>query len=244
MPKLRNVLAVVCGTVTLGGAAAWMTVRPWWHSWGVDPADAERALPGDDVIPGAPISDTRSLRVAAPPSAVWPWLLQMGYGRGGWYSYDAIDMRGSSAAGILPDHQALAVGDIVPTHPTGGFEVRAIEPEHALVLYMDAAMARAQALAAAAKSGGDAEETPANLKAAGAFMANSQPEEFKASWTFVLEPDGEDATRLIERVRADFSGSEKPWSEFLRPLMGFGVFVMVRKQMLGIRRRVEGAAAA
>lgn len=241
MPKLRNVLAVACGTATLGGAAAWFTVRPWWHTWGVDPADAERALPGDDAIPDAPISDTRSLRVAAPPSAVWPWLLQMGYGRAGWYSYDAIDMKGSSAGRILPEQQALAVGDVVPTHPGGGFEVRAVEPEHALVLYLDAEMARAQA--EAARSVGGTEETPANLKAAGAFMANSQPEEFKASWTFVLEPESDGVTRLIERVRADFSGGEKRWSEVLRPLLGFGVFVMVRKQMLGIRRRVEGATA-
>ncbi len=52
MPKLRNVAAVVAGTVTLGGAAIWFTVRPWWHRWGVDPDEAARELPGDDVVSG------------------------------------------------------------------------------------------------------------------------------------------------------------------------------------------------
>ena len=52
MPKLRNVAAVVAGTVTLGGAAIWFTVRPWWHRWGVDPDEAVRRLPGDEVVPG------------------------------------------------------------------------------------------------------------------------------------------------------------------------------------------------
>ena len=75
---------------------------------GCVPGDANRPLAGDDLIPDAGIVDTRSLVIDAPPSAVWPWLVQLGFGRGGWYSYDRLDMSGSSADRILPEFQDLA----------------------------------------------------------------------------------------------------------------------------------------
>ena len=236
MPKLRNVVALVAGTVTLGGAAIWFTVRPWWHRWGADPDEASRQLPGDEVVPDAPISDTRAITIAAPPSAIWPWLVQMGFGRGGWYSYDVMDMKGSSADRILPELQELVVGDVVPTSPGGGFDVKVIEPGHAIVLYLDTKMVRAQA--EAAKSGA-VDAAPVNLQAGGAFMGVAQPTEFSATWTFVVEPLGEDASRLIERFRIRFDGGDKPWMKVTLPFMGFGVFAMVRRQLLGIKSRVE-----
>ena len=241
MPKLRNLAALVAGATTLGGAAAWLTIRPWWHAWGVDPAEAVQPLAGDDVVPNAPVSDTRAITIDAPPSAVWPWLVQMGFGRGGWYSYDVMDMKGRSAERILPEFQALTVGDVVPTHPGGGFEVKAIEPGQALVLYLDTALVRADAEAAKADAAGtpDAETTPANLRAGGALMSVAQPTEFAASWTFVIEPRGDDRTRLIERFRVRFDGGDQPWTTFTVPLMSFGVFAMVRRQLLGIKARVD-----
>ncbi len=243
MPKLRNLVAVVAGASTLGGAAIWCTVRPWWHAWGVDDGEAVKPLPGDDVVPDAPVSDTRAVTIQAPPAAVWPWLVQMGFGRGGWYSYDAIDMKGKSAGAILPEFQTLAVGDLVPTHPGGGFEVRALEPGHAVSLYFDSEMVRSQAAAtnARAADADAAEATPVNLQAGGALMGAAQPTEFAVSWTFVVEPLPDDQTRLIERVRIRFDGGDKPWTKFTLPFMGFGVFVMIRRQLLGIRERVERA---
>jgi hypothetical protein len=238
MRKLRNLTAVLVGAVAVAGSAYWFAVRPWWQDWGTDPAEASRPLPGDDVVPGAPVGDTRAITIAAPPSAVWPWLMQMGFGRAGWYSYDMIDMKGASADRIQPEIPPLAVGDIVPTHPGGGFEVRVVEPEHALVLYIDTALVRSQAEAARA---GATEASPANIAATGALMGAAQPTEFAASWAFVLEPLGADATRLIERFRVSFDGGDQPWTKFTLPFMGFGVFVMVRRQLLGIKERVEGA---
>jgi hypothetical protein len=236
MRTCRNLVALVAGTATLGGAALWFTVRPWWHRWGVDPDEATRPLPGDDVVPDAPISDTRAITIAAPPSAIWPWLVQMGFGRGGWYSYDVMDMKGSSADRILPELQELAVGDTVPTSPGGGFEVKAIDPGHSLVLYLDTKLVRAQAEAARS---GATEAAPVNLQAGGALMGVAQPTEFSATWSFVVEPLGEDTARLIERFRIRFDGGDKPWMKATLPLMGFGVFTMVRRQLLGIRDRVE-----
>lgn len=236
MPKLRNLVAVAAGTTTLGGAAFWVAVRPWWHGWGIDPGEAVKLLPGDDIVPNAPVSDTRAVTIDAPPSAVWPWLVQMGFGRGGWYSYDVVDMKGKSAERILPEFQTLTVGDIAPTHPGGGFEVKVIEPGHALVLYLDTDLVRSQAEAAKSHA---AETSPANLQAAGALMGTAQPTEFAASWAFVVEPLADDRTRLIERFRIKFDDGDRPWTRFTLPFMGFGVFVMVRKQLLGIRARVE-----
>ena len=103
-------------------------VRPWWQSWGIDRTDVDRTLPGDGLVPDAPTIDTRSIEIAAPPSDVWPWLVQMGYGRAGWYSYDSIDMVGASSRRIVPEWQSLAVGDVLlPPIVTAGdeFPVRA-----------------------------------------------------------------------------------------------------------------------
>ena len=122
-------------TVPIGAYA--FIVRPWQKNWGVDPAEAAKALPGDDLVPEAGAVETRGITIDATPAEVWPWLAQMGYGRGGWYSYDQLDMKGHSTMEILPEWQGLKVGDIVPTHPDGGFEVRLLEPERALALYVE-----------------------------------------------------------------------------------------------------------
>lgn len=212
-------------------------VRPWWQSWGIDSHDITRTLPGDELVPEAPVMDTRSIEIAAPPSDVWPWLLQMGYGRAGWYSYDTIDMMGASSRRIVPEWQALAIGDVVPTHPGGGFVVRAMEPERVLVLYSDTAIVTAQA-AAAREAPTEAPST--NVQAAGTFLGATQPTEFAASWAFVLEPIADGHTRLVERFRVKFGETDKPWTAATLPVVGFGVFLMTRQQMLGIRDRAEG----
>lgn len=211
-----------------------LVIAPWWRSWGADPDEAVRALPGDDVIPDGVNAETRGITINAPPTAVWPWLVQMGYGRGGWYSYDQLDMRGASADRIVPELQSLSVGDIMPTHPAGGFVVKAMEPERALVLFTDTDTVREQARAAA-----DADPTPANVKLAGAFMEGAQPTDFAVSWAFVLEPLPGGRTRLIERTRVRFGQADKPWMRFTMPMMGFGVFVMMRRQLIGIRDRAQ-----
>ena len=68
---------------------------------------------------------------------MWPWLAQMGYGRAGWYSYDALDMNRPSSDDMDPSLAHVDVGDILPTHPSGGFEVRIAEPPYALVVFSD-----------------------------------------------------------------------------------------------------------
>jgi hypothetical protein len=167
-------------------------------------------------------------------------LLQLGFGRGGWYSYDRMDMKGRSADSILPEHQTLAVGDIVPTDPNGGFEVKVIEPERALVLLVNNEIAARRTDRARI----DAAATP-GLAASGRFMQASMPPEFAVSWAIVLEPLEGGRTRLIERVRASYVSPTRGrrGTRALAPALGFGVFLMTRRQMLGLAARATRYAA-
>src|SRR3954452_16915250 len=117
----------------------------------------------------------------------------MGYGRAGWYSYNPLDMRGSSAETIVPAWQPIAVGDRIPAWPGGGFEVAQVEPEHVLVLYLDDEIVARQAEEArtTAVHGVGSDDIPAGLAASAAIM-RTQPRRFRVSWAFILEPiDGE-----------------------------------------------------
>ena len=129
--------------VTAAGAAvtieaARRLVRTTVLTWGATPDEAARALPGDELLADADVVSTRAVTIDAPPSDVWPWLVQMGSGRGGAYTYDWIEnlfglgMR--SADTIHPEWQDLRVGDLIPGQASlPGMAVEVLEPERALV---------------------------------------------------------------------------------------------------------------
>jgi len=243
--RVRSLLFGAAAAIAAATTAYAVVVRPWWRAWGVDPADAAIDFPGDDLVTDANVDESRGVEIDAPPDAVWPWLIQMGYNRAGWYSYDAVDMKGASVDRIVPALQHLAVGDLVPNSPDTAFVVRALEPGRALVLYADEKTVEEQVAAARARrAAGEAiEETPANLKAA-AKMMPAMPG-FAASWTFVLLPLEEGRrTRLVERFRVRMPAPEGPAATVLGGAFGFGVFAMTRRQMLGIRDRAEAAQIA
>jgi hypothetical protein len=120
--------------VTVAVMSAYMRlVRPWQLRWGATDDEVARRLPGDDDVPRPTFNATRAVTIAARPETIWPWLIQIGIGRAGWYSYDLLDNLGrASAERILPEFQHLAVGDVIPMSPDGkqGQWVRAIEPNH------------------------------------------------------------------------------------------------------------------
>jgi hypothetical protein len=119
-----------------------IVIRPWHLTWGATAAEARQPLPGDDVVAHPVYQYTRAITIDAPAAAVWPWLVQIGQGRGGYYSYDWLEnLFGCdihSADRILPEFQRLAVGDTVRMYREGGgpppFIVVAIDPGRALVL--------------------------------------------------------------------------------------------------------------
>lgn len=229
-------LKVVILSMAAGVAIAYgLQAREQSRSWGLLPGDADRALPGDDLVAQPDVVETRSLIIEAPPAEVWPWLVQMGYGRGGWYSYAQLDRPWSppgrsvapSSESILPEFQGLAVGDIVPTHPGGGFAARVVEADRALVLYLDDPMVREQAQALVAEGA---------VKAAESVVDGDMPA-FRLSWAFVLDAESDGRSRLVERFRLQMDLSA-PQRRGLR-VLALGVFALMRSQMLGIKRRVE-----
>jgi hypothetical protein len=99
--------------------------------------EGRRALPGDHVVPDSTAQWTNGITIRGRPADVWPWLVQMGCQRAGWYSYDGLDNGGmASAERILPELQEVNVGDVLPWTPSDrdGFIVSSVDTERALVL--------------------------------------------------------------------------------------------------------------
>jgi hypothetical protein len=235
--RVPNVTRLLQVAAIVGGSA--LAVGIWKRRWDATPPEAQMLIPGDELVPETSTVETRAISIEAAPEEIWPWLVQMGYGRAGWYSYDKLDMKGISADRIMPEWQDLNPGDIMPTHEEGGFKVASLDPVRSLVLYMDDRLAREQRIATQSRK---AEPMTPGLRLSSEFLGRSMPSAFRVSWSFFLKPEGLLRTRLIQRVR--LQGSQNAVGMMLGPLLGFGVFLMQRKQMLGIKRRAEGQHAA
>ena len=198
--------------LTVYGAAA--LADRVFHDWGATPAERTRALPGDDLIPDVGSQSTMAITIHAPAAEVWPWLVQMGCTRAGWYSYDLIDNGGvASATRIRPEFQDVAVGYVIPANPKGsiGFPVLLVEPNRALIL-------------------GKVVDT-----------IERRPIEFpgirgRVVWSFVLEEPVEGATRMLVRTRSE---PQQPIERVVSPLWGVAHAAMQRKQLRSIKHRVE-----
>ena len=129
-------IARICAVLV--GVLPWLYLaflRPWHLRWGATGDEARRAMEGDEIVPHPLLEATRAVTIDAPPAAVWPWLVQMGYGRAGWYAYDQIDNRGvPSARTIVPELQDLKAGDRIPMSPSSAWTVAAMERDRLLVL--------------------------------------------------------------------------------------------------------------
>ncbi len=209
MPSIGRVALGVGGGVASAVFGYVLAVRPWHLGWGSTDVERRRVLPGDDLVTNPQIVATRAVTIDAPPAAVWPWLVQMGYRRAGWYSYDRFDNDGVVVRRVVPELQHIDVGDMMLTDERGGFRVVGIEPGRHLVL---------------------------------AIRGAEQGLEADISSVFVLTSTAETRTRLVLRLRAAFRGPrERLWGLLLFDL---GDFVMMRRQLLGIRERAEAAWAA
>ncbi len=183
--------------------------------------DARRPLPGDELLPEAKAILTLGITIAARPDVIWPFLVQMGAQRAGWYSYDSLDNGGrESAWDVLPELQSLEVGQILAARPEGedGYEVLAIEPERALVL-------------------GGLYDVEGQKQLA--FSAERPSTFWQVTWAFVLVPLGENETRLLVRARSDFAPPSMKWkAAWMAPVHHF----MEREQLRNIRARAERRA--
>lgn len=203
-----------------------------YHS-GATRAEVTGALPGDDVIAHPAAEWTRAATIAAPPEAIWPWLVQMGYDRGGWYTNERLDrlvwqVSATSADTLRPDLQQLHIGDVIADGPEHAayFHVRSLEPERAIVYYSLRHPYRGHPLA---------DTRPATLETMeGRLRDGGRYLEF--SWAFVLDPIDAEHTRLIIRTRADYEPAALGLFEV--PL-GWVDLYHAHTMLGGIRRRVE-----
>lgn len=224
MPK-RSSFSAISTLVTLGAAALGaytFFVRPWHLRWGATDDEARRSLLGDSLISNAKLQATHAITIHAPPEAVWPWLVQMGHGRGGFYSYEWVEkvlgLYPSNANHIVPSLQELHAADDVPLSPDGaGLPVDIVVPNRTLVMHADAPI-----------------EARVAVMQAGYYR--------RVTWSFHLEPVDGTHTRLIERWRADWEPTLSN-TLFIRTVLEPGAFVMQRQMLLGIKARAERAWA-
>src|SRR5699024_10096919 len=108
------------------------------QGWGATPEEVDAVLPGDDILGPADLVATRAVEIQAPAEDVWPWLAQLGQGRGGFYSYDGLQsllgLDIQNADDVVPEWQHIAPGDPVRLTEEVALVVEIAEPEHALVL--------------------------------------------------------------------------------------------------------------
>jgi hypothetical protein len=216
----RRVLAAAAVTVAALGSLR--LLRGWHERWGATPEELVGPLPGDDLVPEPASQSTRAITVRAPAAQVWPWVVQLGADRGGFYSYDWLEnlfrLGIHSADEVVPQWQQRDVGDLVHADAagTGGWYVARVVPGEALVLQM------------------------ANV-GAGRPMRRDELLRWEFLWTFALREAGDGTTRLLVRERVGFGNR---WTRALMAPVGLVSFVMTRKMLRGIRDRAEARPTA
>jgi hypothetical protein len=219
-PTIARLGAAAC---LIGASVVYhRAVRPALRGWGADPEEHQAVLPGDHLVHGR-YHTTHAVTISRPADEVWPWLVQMGYERGGWYSYDRLERamgagdfaEGGSARRIIPQLQSLSVGDTVALSAAGGMTVAGLDPPRSLVLRFEMDLITA---------------APASRRSRAVM---------DWTWAFILEPvDG--GCRLLVRVRAD---SRPPALMLAMPLLELVHFAMEQKMLRTIKQRVEAASA-
>ena len=221
MADLQTIMDGLGGALAVGGTVVLSPLlAPWYRKWGATAEEARRRMPGDELALQPRSEITCAVTIRAPAAQVWPWLVQIGCRRAGWYSYDLLDNGGQpSADRILAEHQHLAVGDEVLLTPKGplAMPVAAVEPERTLVL------------------GGTMNTGTGEAVAPGEPLPEAYYTGINA---FLLEGAGEGTTRLLFRQRLDWNRSRANtlmYRGFLEPIS----FVMARRMLKGIKHRAE-----
>lgn len=219
-----NRLLLTVGALLAAVAAvySWL-VRPRMLRWGATDDEVAEPFPGDEFVDGGKRSATMATTINAPPERVWPWLLQMGTDRGGWYSWDHLDNFGRRSADRLHlEWQDVAVGSRMNGKPDGSqyWEVVALEPERFLCLRISL-----------------------DLKGRQYDPAGPRPRFFTDStWGFQLKPLPEGRTRLIVSGYWAFAPA------LLQPVLSFFAlepshWIMQTRQFANLKRLAEGAPA-
>jgi hypothetical protein len=132
-----RLLAIIALPVLLS-AIYLFAIRPSALRWGATAEEVARSMPGDDLVSSPSFCATRGITIQGRPDDIWPWLVQIGYGRAGFYGYDLIENLGSvsgirSAGSILPELQHPKTGDVLPISAVASLVFDSIQPDHDLI---------------------------------------------------------------------------------------------------------------
>ncbi|MDO8107026.1 hypothetical protein Q6348_07415 [Isoptericola sp. b441] len=212
---------VVAGVAAVSwGAATWSAAHRLGRTYGSTPSERATSLPGDDIIARPTAVTDHAITVHAGPEQIWPWLVQMGWGRAGWYTARWVDRllfpaNGPSADRIVPELQHIEVGTFIPDGPPEskcGLIVEHLEKERALVLH-----------------------STTHLPLSWRSFASAD-----WSWAFVLTPAADGTTRFHFRSR----WVTAPWWLTLTSDLAVvpADFVMSRDMLRGVKERAERQA--
>ena len=209
---MRRRSAARAGAIAVAAAAYVLLARTRQLRWGATSQECEASLPGDDLIAHPDLTATRAIAVATSADRVWPWIAQLGQGRGGFYSYDFLENLAGcdihSADRIVAEWQDLKIGDEVRLAPAVGLDVAAVEPGRSLVLRGGVPMG-----------------------------ASAPPYDF--TWAWILQEERDGTARLVVRERYAYT---RWWAWLLVEPVEAVSFVMTQKMLRGIRDRAEQAA--
>jgi len=175
-----------------------LVYRPWQLSWGATADEVARPMVGDGLVKNPTFNATRAVTINAPAERIWPWIVQIGYKRAGFYSWDILDNDDiPSAERIIPEYQDLQIGDLVPLSEETDADVVDMELNKRLLLV---------------------------------FQSDGT-----VTWAWALYEIDANRTRLVTRLRWRTTSVV---SQFV--LDAFEI-IMMRKCLLGIKRRAEAA---
>jgi hypothetical protein len=119
-----NILLIIILLIAVFFVLYFTWLRAWQLRWGATDEELARPMPGDDIVKMPSFDATRAVTVNAPPRDIFPWIVQMGVTRAGWYSYDLLDnLARPSARTILSEFQPIKIGDLIPMSPDGKYGV-------------------------------------------------------------------------------------------------------------------------
>jgi len=214
MKKILKTVGILAGLAILA-VIVMIALMPWMDSWGATDTEIAASFPGDELVPSPAFSYNRAVTINAALEEIYPWIVQLGAERGGYYTYSWFETNILrcplvNADRIHEEWQDLKVGDQIKMCPGDSgprpWEVKIIEPNGAIVM-------------------GHKRSSPVDQE-------NGQ---WSDIWQFVLLPQMDGTTRLVLRSRDMKTGGI--W-DVIRP----GVFIMERGMLLGIKERAEGMA--
>ena len=193
---------LIKGVLLLTSLAALFCInyQPWRLHWGATREEIGRGMPGDGIVEDPTFDATRAITIDTIPEQIWPWIVQIGYGRAGFYSHDWLDNAGiRSSKEIIPEYQSIQAGDLIPLTKGSFIRVESFEPNRSLVLV---------------------------------YGSESDP---IFTWVWGLYPVDQEETRMVVRLRWHQESARQ------RFMTRYFEIIMMKKHMLGIRRRAEAA---